>query len=187
MYCPTCGSKLAEGTNFCNTCGAFVGNIAERRERKVESCKYCGKEKEAGVPFCRNCEKYCKSCGTLIRKATIYCPHCNKIADAIAVSVPQGSRMLGFGPALTGAILADVAVAMFTLMDALGASIGSIIIMVLLALGLSIPAIILGAKSIQTAKEARVKPIATLVLGIASVVLGGIAALGAAVCLLALL
>lgn len=133
---------------------------------------------------------YCKKCGKYIDYNASLCHECQ---DAeILFSKPQtmetpvykGSRMDGFGPALTATILSffgfvfSYAAFMFIEMSASGAK---LIILVLLALGLGIPAIVLGAKSISLFKEnssaGMVKPIPTLILGIVGLAYGACTAI----------
>ena len=90
---------------------------------------------------------------------------------------PKGSRMVGFGGALTAAILGYIAMAfaMIAFMLWLGvASFDEIVAYIFFfcvsALVMSIIAIVNGAKAIKVFRESITRPIATLVLGIVGVV-----------------
>ena len=151
---------------------------------------------------------FCQRCGRQLRDGEI-CPSCypqyaepeakTEFSSGAAPetqpvsTAPVGSRMTGFGPALTAAILAFIAfVTSYATLLVLDVALMDIdagfydeafvdgtfpvcIFFALLAFGLSVPALILGIKSIMTfvreSKRGAVKPIATLVLGIASTAL----------------
>ena len=126
-------------------------------------CTKCGKQIEQGI-VCNECaaKEYAQS----VRAACSY----KNTEESILPEQPKGNRMLGFGKALTAAILSEVGF--------LFAYIGFLIsdfndgetrlILSLLVLPLIIIPIIFGASSIKVFRSARgAKPIATLVLGIA--------------------
>ena len=106
---------------------------------------------------------------------------------------PQGSRMEGFGRALTstilgfvGYIVAAIAMGMLaaaTEMEAAGAMAAGMFFM-FGAIALCVVSLILGIKSIKTFRTAAVKPIATLILGITGLVF---ACIGFFIVLMALL
>ncbi len=144
---------------------------------------------------------YCQKCGTELNQDG-RCENCNPspytpefIEEPIREAEPKasnGSRMTGFGKALTAMILSFVAfvfayaslIALGTFMGAfessdylydyeyIASTVGVCSFFALSSVGLCIPTIILGIQSIKTfireKKAGRLTPIATLVLGIAS-------------------
>ena len=95
-------------------------------------------------------------------------------------AAPEGSPvMIGFGKALTSAILSFVAYILSLVSTGVAAEDGSIGVLIFLALPATVVALILGISSIKTFKASiySPKPIPALILGISGVVLSGIAAL----------
>lgn len=148
-------------------------------------CRKCGKEIFYESPICKECEE-----------AELFFNFNEQPINF--QQEPVGDRKEGFGKALTATILGAIAVFIsaiaFGVVTALieqytanyyydTTAIGSIVavgvVFSLIATGLAIPALILGIKSIKVFKlavnEGRVKPIATLVLGIVGVATSALA------------
>lgn len=148
-------------------------------------CRKCGKEIFYDAPICKECEE-----------AELFFNFNEQPINF--QQEPVGDRKEGFGKALTATILGVIAVFIsaiaFGVVTALieqytanyyydTTAIGSIVavgvVFSLIAVGLSIPSLILGIKSIKVFKlavnEGRVKPIATLVLGIVGVATSALA------------
>ena len=138
---------------------------------------------------------FCTKCGKQIDYNSTVCNECvraeNSFFDASQqyntypqppivepTSEPKkGSRMVGFGGALTAAILGDIAAA-FGMIPFLfifggvasGAILGFGVFFVIGAIVMGIIAIVKGAKSIKVFRESSPKPIATFILGLVGIV-----------------
>ena len=94
---------------------------------------------------------------------------------------PQGSRMLGFGKALTSTILGFFAFAFSILALAILTEynyfedVVTACILNVIAIAMGVVSVVLGTGSIKVFKKANPKPIATLILGISGLVQGVIA------------
>lgn len=53
--CPTCGTEIQEGDNFCAGCGAKVSELFATPEPAKIFCPNCGKELEPEMRFCIYC------------------------------------------------------------------------------------------------------------------------------------
>ena len=144
---------------------------------------------------------YCTACGREISDLDAFCPACGKENLSIGIipkADPEPSaptyteeqrskdRRCGLGRAITGAVLAIVSV----ILSYIGFVVGVILCMefddalgimffflaIAVAVALCIVAIVFGARSIGTfirlSREGRAKPIATLIIGIDSLVSG---------------
>ena len=148
MFCRFCGKQIEDDSAFCSGCGAKI----EKEEKVAEPSVV--EEKKETEPFFFEEEK------------------------AQPIAPASNPRMEGFSRALRGAIFAFVAmviyfiaaeIALFAYYD------DEIMLAVFLeggSIALSILAIVSGAKSIATFCRAKIKPIATLVLGIVSLAMG---------------
>ena len=138
---------------------------------------------------------FCSKCGKQIDYNSTVCNECaraeNSFFDAsqqyntypqppIVEPTPEpkkGSRMVGFGDALTATILGDIA-ATFGMIPFLfifggvasGAILGFGIFFVIGAIVMGVIAIVKGAKSIKVFRESSPKPIATFILGLIGIV-----------------
>ena len=138
---------------------------------------------------------FCTKCGKQIDYNSTVCNECaraeNSFFDAsqqyntypqppIVEPTPESkksSRMVGFGGALTSAILGEIA-ATFGMIPFLfifggvasGAILGFGIFLVIGAIVMGIIAIVKGAKSIKVFRESSPKPIATFILGLVGIV-----------------
>ncbi len=154
-------------------------------------CKKCGK-------FIYSDDDYCSDCAPKEVPAVTPIIEPTPVAEPIAEPVKpqrQGRVMDGFGPALTSTILsiisyafAYVAYLFLTIGNSMSAifddgNVTSITIKVictiyiLIAIGLGIPALVMGIKPIKlfraAVKNKRVKPIPALILGIYGTVMSG--------------
>ncbi|MBN1136610.1 MAG: zinc ribbon domain-containing protein [Anaerolineae bacterium] len=94
--CPRCGSVLAAGAMFCQTCGSRIEAAPEPSPMPVapDRCK-CGATVVAGAIFCQACGArlvaesspalapvlFCAHCGANLREGAIFCPACGKAVD----------------------------------------------------------------------------------------------------------
>ena len=135
---------------------------------------------------------FCTKCGKQIDYNSTVCNECaraeNSFFDAsqqyntypqppIVEPTPEpkkGSRMVGFGGALTSAILGEIAAAFgiiaFLFSFVSGDLLGFCAFFVIGAIVMGIIAIVKGAKSIKVFRESSPKPIATLILGLVGIV-----------------
>ena len=133
---------------------------------------------------------FCSKCGKKIDDRLIVCNECaraeNSFFDAAQLNntyvaepmpeKPKGSRMVGFGGALTATILGDIAAAfgmiafLFSGGFASGDLLGVCAFFAIGAIVMGIIAIVKGVKSIKVFRESTPKPIATLILGLAGIV-----------------
>ena len=145
-------------------------------------CRKCGKQIDYDAPICKECEE-----------TEIYFGNPETDTQPIAETkfeekpAPQGSRKEGFGGALTATILgsisfiisiiamslASVAIELSLYYDVTGLVIFTIVFTVI-SLGCAIPSMILGIKGIRcfikAKNQGKIKPVATLVLGIVGLV-----------------
>lgn len=160
-------------------------------------CRKCGKQIDYDSPICKECQE------ELIHSISQVEPKV-EVKEVVQPQQaqkpqPQGSRMEGFGKALTSTILGVVSYVLvlfaFIFIVAGGAardatmydeyayssatsmfSLG--IVCMMISIGLAITSLILGIKSIKCfikqKKEGKVKPIATLILGITGVAGSGL-------------
>ena len=72
VACPKCGAMNAEGTKFCGSCGAPLGNV----------CPSCGSFVPGGTKFCPECgtslvaNNVCPKCGAEVSDGQKFCPEC---------------------------------------------------------------------------------------------------------------
>ncbi len=149
-------------------------------------CRKCGKEIFYDAPICKECEE-----------AELFFNFNEQPINF--EQEPVGDRKEGFGKALTATILgalaffiSAIAFGVFSVLveeyystsyyydaTAIGSIVAVGVVFSLIATGLAIPALILGIKSIKVFKlavnEGRVKPIATLILGIVGVATSALA------------
>lgn len=168
-------------------------------------CKKCGKQLDFDGDICKDCAENESYFGSAQQSAPAQeaAPTVASAPAQTAQPVAQaGDRKFGFGKALASTIMgvisngmasiaSSVPLAIELIIDELGyanggaeMALGGIAITIILALisiGLAIPALIMGIKSIKTFNERKnagyVKPVATLVLGIIGVVFAGLALL----------
>lgn len=167
-------------------------------------CRFCGKQIEDDSAFCAGCGAAVGKAETPVKKEEVEEPFFAKEEPAPAQDLffaeekkplPAGNpHMVGFGRALTGVILSFVAMMLYFVVcevifwaycdeDYIAA-----FFLLLGAIALGVVAVVLGAKSIGTFKNAQgKKPIATLVLGIAALAEGAISLLLDAIILFPLL
>ena len=118
----------------------------------------------------------CPVCGNVMNEGVLVCSSCGA-----TITVPQNpeNRMFGFGKALCSAILGDTSIffaylAMILATNTFGIVVG--VVFALLALPLAIISLVMGLRSIQCYNKRSAsncaKPIPTLILGIAGVVMG---------------
>lgn len=183
MFCRNCGKPTPNGEMMCRDCLAEQNAQPQQEEPFAELNNNTRQQPSTNQPF----QTY--------TQPPMYPP--------FQPAPPKsGNRMEGFGKALTATILSNVGfvfayIALIVLAMATEYGYDTIyfseisgpsFFCALIAIGLAIPSIILGAQSIKTFKTAkaenRVKPIATLILGIvglasgiAAVSFGGLSAL----------
>ncbi len=147
-------------------------------------CSKCGKKIDYDSPVCRECEEAEKSFSKKFFKDDEFftnkaeSPSENSYPSSPQPSSKQPStRLEGFGVALTATILGFRALVNF-FKYANATSTGLEYLFLMLGIGLAIPALILGIKSIKVyrrvKKQGGVNPIATLVLGIVGLVFGAL-------------
>jgi len=102
--CPRCGSALAAGAVFCQTCGSRVEAVAGPAPvvTAENRCPKCGSALAAGAVFCQVCGArlvaepppapvqapvqsqaaaptlFCANCGAKLREGASFCPLCGK-------------------------------------------------------------------------------------------------------------
>jgi hypothetical protein len=169
-------------------------------------CRKCGKQIDYEAEFCKECQEMDAFFGE--NKPTVEEP---SLIVEQEKPVLEGNRKEGFGKALTSTILGVLAY--FLVSVALGLLMGLkdikpeafnydyvayeaacdliqgiAIVITIIAIGLAIPSLILGIKSIKCfikqKREGKVKPIATLILGIVGLAASGYALLFALINLL---
>ncbi len=74
--CPSCGHENAEGTKFCQECGAKLGVSGK-------TCPSCGHNNPVGTKFCQECGSKLDS-----EPAPAVCPNCGQ-------QNPPGTRFCG--------------------------------------------------------------------------------------------
>lgn len=149
-------------------------------------CTRCGKQIDYDASICRECE------AEMAAKATVTDTYAaEQVTQPVQQPVqPAGSRMEGFGGALRSAIFATIAVILSIVtyvlcvadlaisstpgMEGAASSTGvPFLFFMLTTIGMIIPALIKGIDAIKCFKReksaGRLKPIATLILGIAGV------------------
>lgn len=147
-------------------------------------CSKCGKKIDYDSPICKECEEAEKSLSeTFFKEEEFFEDKAessfeNPYPDSPHPSSTQPSTKLeGFGKALTSTILGFRALVNF-FKYANAVSAGLEYLFLILGIGLAIPALILGIKSIKVyrrvKKEGNVKPVATLILGIVGLVFGAL-------------
>ena len=173
-------------------------------------CKKCGKQLDFDGDICKDCAENEAYFGSAQQSAPAQ-EAAPAVAPATPAPAPaqtaqpiaqDGDRKFGFGKALASTIMGAISNGMASIASGIplgielaimelgyangGAelALGGIavtIIMALISIGLAIPALIMGIKSIKTFNERKnagyVKPVATLVLGIIGVVCAGLALL----------
>lgn len=166
-------------------------------------CTRCGKEIDYDASICRECE------AELIKEAGMTSATAQQeiAAQPVELEQPKGSRKEGFGGALAATILGWLGyfVSCINLGVTLGALgelsvaydpeiaavfAGIIWVINVVCLGLSVPGLILGIKSMKcffrAKNEGRVKPIATLILGIVGVAGAALAFMFVLICIFGL-
>ena len=144
-------------------------------------CRKCGKYiYNSDAMYCEDCEemdsffgesKNAEETPSYTYQRPSYNPAPTRVEPVY--SAPKGNRKEGFGRALASTILSTIsfvlaAAAYVYVLDT--SMIGTAVILFILALASAIPSLVMGIKSINCFKaacrEGRVKPVATLVLGI---------------------
>ncbi|MBQ8197441.1 MAG: zinc ribbon domain-containing protein [Clostridia bacterium] len=151
MYCKNCGNLIGEGDKFCAVCGAKQ-NETIVQEPKIQ-------------PAVANSQTQPAVTNPQIQQPVVENKPCNEGQGAPV----ESSRKKGLGLAIPAAALGFVA-QLFA---------GLEVFLAFVAIAMSVPALILGIKSINIfnaeRKAGRKKPVATLVLGIVATVFAGIA------------
>ena len=167
-------------------------------------CRKCGKQIDYDAHLCKECQEEVINASLVEKETVVKAPE-----KVVVVQKPAsvGSRMEGFGGALTSTILGVVAfilayVALIFLIAGFNGgyydgleggvyfsgifSVG--VFFMILALVLGIVSLVLGIKAIKRfrrqSREGKVKPIATLILGIAGVGWSGLALFFVFVCMM---
>ena len=184
MYCTRCGKKIDYDSFVCNECRAAEDALVG--ETKLDDSKPATEvnvEPESTVTETEtpreqpapNQQYYYST------QNTGYAQYQNPYTEQPAPVQTGNPRMIGFGKALTSTILSFFGyifsyVALLLAVD--GEPAGGLV-MLLIALGMSIPALILGIQSIKTsarvASQGLPRPIATLVLGIVGLAFSALA------------
>jgi RNA polymerase subunit RPABC4/transcription elongation factor Spt4 len=95
--CPRCGSVMAAGAAFCQTCGSRqeAGPAPAPVSAAENRCPKCGSAVVAGAVFCQVCGArlgtepapapalavFCAHCGAKLREGASFCPLCGKTVD----------------------------------------------------------------------------------------------------------
>jgi hypothetical protein len=168
MYCRKCGKYMEGNAQFCDDCI----NEAKMVLREIENiaatdATEVDKKEEVKNDLFDDAPQVDKPVAPIAQPVT-------PVARPI-----KNERMNGFGPALTSTIMGFFGfifayVALILMIVMIGVPFW------LMSIGLTIPSLIMGIKSIKVFKDAgrlkRAKPIATLILGIAGTSLAGFAA-----------
>lgn len=171
MYCKKCGKQLDHDGDICKACAeneAYFGSAQQESAPAQEAAPTIAPAPaQAAQPIAQDGDKkfgFGKALASTIMGAIS-----NGMAS-IASGVPLGIELaimeLGYATGSAEIALGGIAIT---------------IILALISIGLAIPALIMGIKSIKTFNERKsagyAKPIATLVLGIIGVVCAGFALL----------
>ncbi len=99
VRCPRCGSAMAAGAVFCQTCGSRleVGPAPSPVPAAENRCPKCGSAVVAGAVFCQVCGArlgtepvqhqqpapalFCAHCGAKLREGAVFCPACGNPVD----------------------------------------------------------------------------------------------------------
>ena len=205
MYCTRCGKKIDYEAFVCNECvqkeeAAFAEVNNETTEPVVETMvvdepAVTATEDQACPPVEEPVNTQPTSAptgqqyGTNPTPNAPYTPYTPYQPQSSSLSIPSSNfRMIGFGKALASTILSAVGY-LFCILGIQFAVYepGVVAILIILAVGLSVPALIMGIQSIKTssrvASRGLPRPIATLILGIVGI---GTAAMNFFFCLMAL-
>lgn len=145
-------------------------------------CRKCGKKIDYDAEICVECQENEELFTRTDESASDFAPkyECPVQQPCASDDADNGSRMYGFGLALAAVIVAQFALGFISgIFPEIGES-GWLTAVVLLPLpiGMSVFTLIAGIGSIKKfvacSKQGKVKPIPTLVLGIAAVVLSGL-------------
>lgn len=191
MYCRNCGNPVADGDNFCTVCGAkqkeTIGNEQQVQTASAEPFTEFQTESQ------QNVKQSLHNDNSAWQQAA---------TPVYTQPAPQTSRTMGLGKAITSAVLSMVAYIMFIIATAFVSELSlydviymdlfvSTMIFLTFAIGLAIPALILGIQSVklfnQEKNAGRKKPIPTLIVGIIGLANGGIILLAAGIIFITLL
>jgi len=160
MYCKNCGNPIGEGDKFCAVCGTKQ-NETIVQEPKIQPAVANSQTQ----PAVANSQTQPAVANPEIQQPVVE----NKPSNERQGAPEESSRNKGLGLAIPAAALGFVA-QLFA---------GLEVFLAFVAVAMSVPALILGIKSINIfnaeRKAGRKKPVATLVLGIVATVFAGIA------------
>lgn len=211
MYCTRCGKKIDYDAFVCNECRAqeeALLNGTPAEEPKAEAAEPIAAEEpvatatataepvvepasepvkdESTYSAPQNQQYYYSNPNNAYTPYTPYQPQ-----PTVQPEIPAGNpRMFGFGKALASTILSFVAYifSAITMGVATVEFSGATVVLLMMTLGMAIPALVMGVQSIKTFTRAGSlnlpRPIATLVLGIVGT---AITALDLFICLISLM
>lgn len=182
MNCPYCGKEVLATDGFCEHCDGYIGAQTRKVNGETPSAPVPPVPPKPQTPPLKAGEIRCGNCKQVIPKSSILCPHCGKMPNLESVApITNGNRMEGFKGALWGVIIGNLSAVFMELMSGLIEEFGvrrKILTYLgffsMLSLGCGVASLVLGVRSIKIFKNAfaECKPVATLVLGIISLVMG---------------
>ena len=191
MYCTRCGKKIDYDAFVCNEClqkeeAAFVKVETETAEPAVQTVVVeepvaTATEEPTYTPFEKTVDP--QPTYSAPNNQQYYYTNPNTAYTPYQTQPPVSGgnpKMRGFGKALTSAILSFASYIFSAITNGIAVSElpGATVVFLMMTLGMAIPALIMGIKSITTftsaGKQGQPRPIATLILGIVGVAMTAI-------------
>lgn len=182
MYCRKCGKFIDYDAEYCKECEELE-NYFENKETVAPSWQETKKEENSYTPPTSG-SPFGYSGANSYSNPSYSQPYTQPSYTQSTYTQPVGDRKEGFGKALASTILSTISFFLIMVAFALISvvleeadyyyyyepDVSGIIVLTIMSLGLAIPAFIMGLKSIgcfkRASREGRVKPVATLILGI---------------------